>query len=263
MIEINLVPGPAKRAKRKMPKMSLGSMPEPSGGSPVDRSTMILVVGWVIGFGLLAWMFVGTRAREASLNSKIEAAQLDSARLEGIIKSTQDLERRRNIVAQKVTVVQDMDASRYVWAHLLDEVARAVPEYTWLVAISAMLQPDTTSKYPHFQLQGRTGNNFALTKYLQQLEASPFIRKVQLRESQLVREDGKLVYAFLLEADYESPPPDLIERTPLFASEATPDSAGTLASRQAAPANARPQGRAGRPPNSTQPNATARSQERR
>ncbi|HSL69489.1 MAG TPA: PilN domain-containing protein [Longimicrobiales bacterium] len=249
-----------------MPKVSLGSTAEPSGGGslPVDRSTLMLVVGWVIGFGLLAWMFVGARAREASLNSKIEAAQLDSARLEGIIKSTQDLERRRNIVAQKVTVVQDMDASRYVWAHLLDEVARAVPEYTWLVSIATMVQPDTTSKWPHFVLQGRTGNNFALTKYLQQLEASPFVRKVQLKESQLVREDGKLVYAFMLEADYEPPPPDLIERTPLFAAEATPDSVAVTPGR-AAPAGGRPQGRAGRPPapNAKVPANRAGSQERR
>jgi len=100
----------------------------------------------------------------------------------------------------------------------MDEVSRALPPYTWLVGIST-LPADSTEKTPHFKIEGRTGNNFALTKYLQDLEASPFIRNVKLATTELVRENDKLVYSFQLEATYEEPPPDVIETVPLFAKE--------------------------------------------
>jgi Tfp pilus assembly protein PilN len=232
LININLVPGSAKRAKKRMPKLSLGGLfklgKSKSGGGgggggggsmpAMDGSLALMGGAWAIGLGVLGWMFLGGRHNVSTLNAQIEAAQLDSVRLESAIKSQADLEARRNTVAQKVTIVQDIDANRYVWAHIHDEVARAVPEYTWLAQI-AFMQADSGAKYPHFSVQGRTGNNFALTKYLQQLEQSPFIRKVVLKESQLVREDNKLVYSFLLEADYEPPPADILETVPLFANE--------------------------------------------
>jgi len=259
LIEINLVPGSgAKKSKRRGPKMSLGgglpkfSMP---GVPKMDKALALFAGAWLVGFGLLGWMFVGGRHRVSTLTSEIEAAQLDSVRLDAAIKSQADLERRRDVVAQKVTIVQDIDAARYVWAHIADEVARAVPEYTWLAGIAAM-QADSGVKMPHFSVSGRTGNNFALTKYMQQLEQSPFIRQVELKESQLIREDGKVVYSFLLEADYEVPPPDVLETVPLFQSnEAQLDSAGAAQPNAAKPNAAKPNAKPGTPakPNTAQP----------
>ena len=218
MIEINLLPGSGKKSKRRgMPKLNLGSVSEAGKSMPSFNGGMFLgLIGWAAGVLLLGWMIVGARVRKADLNASIEAAVLDSARLAEIIKTTDDLNNRMRAVAGKLQVVQDVDANRYVWSHLLDEVARAVPEHTWLVRITN-LPSDSGVKVPKFALEGRTGNNFALTKYLQQLEASPFIRGVRLKESQLVREEEKLIYSFSLDADYEVPPPDLIQTEPLFA----------------------------------------------
>jgi Tfp pilus assembly protein PilN len=199
--------------------MSLGSLFKSGEGSGGGGGTSmpnlggglaLMAIAWAAGLLILGWMFLGGRHNISTLTAQIEAAQLDSVRLESAIKSQQELEARRDNVARKVTIVQDIDANRYVWAHIHDEVARAVPEYTWLTQILFM-QADSGAKHPHFSIQGRTGNNFALTKYMQQLEQSPFIREVRLKESQLIRGDNKLVYSFLLEADYEPPPPDIIE----------------------------------------------------
>jgi Tfp pilus assembly protein PilN len=259
LIKINLVPGSRKRAKRSGggPKMSLGKLfksGEGGGGGGASMPNLngglaLMAIGWAAGMGVLGWMFLGGRHNISTLTAQIEAAQLDSVRLESAIKSQQELEARRDIVARKVTIVQDIDAFRYVWAHIHDEVARAVPEYTWLVQI-AFMQPDSGAKYPHFSIQGRTGNNFALTKYMQQLEQSPFIRAVELKESQLIREDNKLVYSFLLEADYEPPPPDILETVPLFTNEQADSAAAQPAPQRAAPP------RAGAQPNAPAPGKT-------
>jgi Tfp pilus assembly protein PilN len=220
MIEINLLPGTGKRAKRRparQPGSVQGSEPFTFGISGIfERSHVRMVVAWLTGGVLLGWMIVADRSRKAMLESEITAAALDSTRLAEIIKTLDELNARTHSVVAKLNVVQEVDANRFVWPHLLDEIARAVPEHTWLVKI-ANLPTDSTVKLPRFSLEGRAGSNFALTRFLQQLELSPFIRQVRLKESQLVREDEKLVYSFALDADYETPPPDMIQTEPLFA----------------------------------------------
>jgi Tfp pilus assembly protein PilN len=216
LIEINLLPGSARRSKRRLPKFALGG---PFAKLPAfpkfDKNLAILVGSWVVGVGLILWMFIGARARKAELEDQIVAAVADSIRLAAIIASTDTLTVRMNVVAQKLTVVQEIDQSRYTWSHIMDEVARALPSHVWLRGI-ANLPVDSGVKYPRFRIEGRAGNNFALTQYLEQLESSPFVRGVRLLRSEMVREEDKLVYAFELEAGFEQPPPDLIETVPLF-----------------------------------------------
>ena len=223
MIEINLLPGSAKRTRRRMPKLAVGGLGK-AKLPKLNQGLAIMVIAWVIGIGLFAWMFVGGRTRLATLEDQIAAARLDSVRLAQTIATADTLQKRMAAAAGKLKVVQEIDASRYVWAHLLDEAARALPEHTWMVQVSN-IAVDSGVMYPKFSLEGRTGNNLALAQYLAQLEQSPFIRNVRMRESQLVREDDKLVYSFLLEAEYEPPPPDIIETVPLFASAPPTDSA--------------------------------------
>jgi Tfp pilus assembly protein PilN len=243
VIEINLLPGSAKGTrKRGKPKLGNSPLSVTPKMPTFNRALLLTVVSWGAGIALLAWMVVGGRMQKQQLQSEIEAALLDSARLAEIIKTTDQLNMRMRMVSGKLNVVQDVDASRFIWPHIMDELARALPEHTWFVRLSN-LQTDSGVKYPKFSLEGRTGNNFALTKYLQQLEASPFIRQVRLKQSQLVRENDKLIYAFQLDADYETPPPDLIQTEPLFASnvdEAPAPGASPMAQRQptAAPQNA-------------------------
>ena len=68
-----------------------------------------------------------------------------------------------------------------------------------------------------FQVRGRAGNNLALTTFWRQLQESPFIRDVQLVQTEQVQEPtGQLVYAFQLDCVYGAPPMDLIETVPLF-----------------------------------------------
>ena len=68
-----------------------------------------------------------------------------------------------------------------------------------------------------FQVRGRAGNNLALTTFWRQLQESPFIRNVQLVQTEQVLEPpGQLVYEFQLDCVYASPPMELLETVPLF-----------------------------------------------
>lgn len=220
MIQVNLLPGAAKkRASRRMPQIAaLGSLSRLKGLPKLDRLTLFAVLTWLLMVPLTGYMFFSARSRVKELNVSIEGAIADSTKYANIIAANKRLLDRRDTIAQKVNIIQKIDASRYVWAHILDEVSRSLPPYTWLTKIET--QPvDSTETGPKFRIEGRTGNNFALTKYLQDLEASPFIKNVKLSTTELVRENEKLVYSFMLEAYYEEPPPDVIETVPLFSKE--------------------------------------------
>jgi len=65
------------------------------------------------------------------------------------------------------------------------------------------------------RIVGQTVDIQALTLFMKNLEASPFIKNVQLTRSDLVTSDNKEVTEFQLEAETETPLPSMIETIPL------------------------------------------------
>jgi Tfp pilus assembly protein PilN len=66
-----------------------------------------------------------------------------------------------------------------------------------------------------FRIVGQTVDVQALTQFMKNLEASPFIRNVQLTRSDLVAVGGQEVTEFQLEAQSEIPPATLLQTVPL------------------------------------------------
>ncbi|HSJ12826.1 MAG TPA: PilN domain-containing protein [Longimicrobiales bacterium] len=230
MIEINLLPGTAKRQKRTAaPKLSRASKaPRPKAPS-LDRSRLYVVLAWVVGVGALGYLQFGSAGRLDQLTTDAAAARADSTRLHALRVLNDSLLAQRDTIAAKLQVIQEIDAGRYHWSHILDEVSRALPAYTWLVSIT-----DATgdAPRPQFRIEGRTGNTFALAKFMQDLEASSFLRGVTLASQEQTVEAEKSVYIFVLQAAYEEPPPDAIQTQPLFST------AGDLADESPLPAGA-------------------------
>lgn len=218
-INVNLKPGAPKKAARKAPKMpSFGAVEKFKTLPKFDRMLAFIVAAWILGPALLGFMFFTERATKTEFETNIAAALADSAKYTQLIQANKTLLARRDTIAMKVNAIQEIDAGRFIWSHVMDELSRALPPYTWLTKITA-LPPDSTEKLPRFSLEGHAQNNFALSQYMQQLETSPFIRAVKLTTNELVRVREKLVYQFALEASYEEPPPDVIQTVPLFAKE--------------------------------------------
>jgi Tfp pilus assembly protein PilN len=208
--EVNLLPGSSPRPGRRRPGLSL-SVPRIRVRG-VDRWVAMAVVAWLAAPAALGWLYLDAQTTRTELEDAIHVAVQDSARYAGIIAATQSLQARRDTVAQKLQIIQEIDAGRYVWAHILDEVSRALPDYTWLTGLAQI----TGGSHPRFRIEGRTGNNIALTRFMKDLESSPFLREVKLTSTQQVRENEDLVYAFMLEASYEDPPTEYIGTVPLF-----------------------------------------------
>ncbi|MEZ4422871.1 MAG: PilN domain-containing protein [Gemmatimonadota bacterium] len=224
MIEVNLLPGGRKRQaggkgiKLGLPRRKGDKASAAASGRSFDPWIMGSAAAVALSLGLMGWMFMGAGSRTTELTLEIEEAARDSARYADLIQQTEGLRARRDTISQKVGIIQDIDGNRYVWPHVMDEVARALPDYTWLTSI---VQIEGGSA-PTFRVDGRAGNNFALTRFMDNLEASPFIRNVRLitTERQAVNLGGNAgqreVHQFTLQASFDQPPPELIETVPLF-----------------------------------------------
>jgi Tfp pilus assembly protein PilN len=220
LIEVNLLPRATTRGRTRQPRRELPSVKLPRLRLPagLDRWTVGVLLAWLAGPFAIGWMLFGARAESAQLETAIERARADSAQYAGIIEATRALQAQRDTIAQKLAVIQEIDAGRYLWAHILEEISLALPDYTWLTGIAQT----SSVPVPHFRIEGRTGNNIALTQFMRDLEASPFIRGVRLSSTHQIRDNDELVYAFMLEAGYEEPPADVIRTVALFPREMQP-----------------------------------------
>jgi Tfp pilus assembly protein PilN len=212
MIEINLLPGSQKKKRRAGPAFAL-KLPESMPA--VDRITAFIVVAWVIVPLIMAWMFFGVRNERADVQVALVQAVDDSARYGRLIETQASLQARQDTIAQKLVMIQEVDAGRYIWPHILDEISRALPPYTWLESI----QQRSGGARPGFTISGRTGSLPALTRYMDALEASPFLRGIELVSSEQVTlggDEGRVVNNFRLTGLYQQPPMEMIETVPLF-----------------------------------------------
>lgn len=220
MIEVNLLPGgKGKRRARSRRSFSLPSLK----GVPGDP--------WVLGTGALSvlvlvfigWLYFAVAGQAEELQVEIAAAERDSIRLHDVIERSEGLRARSDSIARRVDIIQQIDDARYIWPHVMDEVARALPDFTWLTGIRQISGGPPVA----FRIEGRAGTYFALTSFMEAVEASPFIRGTRLVSSDQVpvavgQGAERLIYSFVLEAEYRDPPPELIQTEPLFGPSVQP-----------------------------------------
>ncbi len=214
MIEVNLLPGGRKRAAKgkkgggfKLPRI---------GGLPTDRWVLGAAGIGIAAAAVIAWLFLGVRTGREETQVALDEAVQDSVRFSDLIARTQLLTARRDSIAQRVGIIQGIDQNRFVWAHTLDEIGRALPDYTWLAELTQVSNDPVT-----LRLVGQAGNNFALTVFMEQLETSPFLQGVTLIQSQQEfvgqgTNGQQVVQGFVLEVGYVQPPMEFLQTVPLF-----------------------------------------------
>ncbi|HSR42504.1 MAG TPA: PilN domain-containing protein [Longimicrobiales bacterium] len=216
MIEVNLLPGSRTGPSRGF-NFSLPSF----GGGGIDRWTVIAVAVVLGALGGVGWMWLSFESARDETQVALQEAIQDSTRFADIIERTELLTARNDSIVHRVSVIQEIDEGRYVWPHVLDEVARALPEYTWLDQI---VYVGGGPSNPEIRIGGKAGNIFAQSVFMEQLELSPFLRNVDLvrTEQTIEQTSGQVVYTFELEAAYVQPPNEFLETVPLFSADAPP-----------------------------------------
>jgi Tfp pilus assembly protein PilN len=234
LIQINLLPGGTPKRASAARGARTPSLPK-VGGDPrvaaVGGAALILLI--LAGLG---WWKTG--AARAELQASVERETADSVRLARTISLMETLDARRDTIESKISVIRSVDGRRYVWPHLMDEVSRAVPPFTWLTKLATSeddggaapapaaadtAKKDSTARVapaapdgPAFSVEGAAGSTQALTRFMKNLELSPMIRDVALVTSEQTTTEGRTYLKFTLEARYEQPDSSLLEIVPVL-----------------------------------------------
>jgi Tfp pilus assembly protein PilN len=248
MIEVNLLPGGKKTARGGV-KFDVATVFADFGARVRDPWLVGAATSVVVAVAAVGILFTSQNARASEVGANLERAVRDSTRYAKVLDARHQLTAERDSVQRQLQIIRTIDDNRYNWAHILDEVSRSLPAYTWLTvleqtskipappgadSLGAAGRPATAAKadaapkktpppadtivvHPEltFRLVGQTVDIQALTMFMRQLESSPFIHKVALTKSEIVIVDGKDVTQFELSASYEVPPSGVVQTSAL------------------------------------------------
>jgi len=235
MIEINLTPGASRKSKGRRASFSLAGVVGDAQSSIKDPFLIAAIVSLIAAAGAVGMLHVTQSSTASALAAREEQAVADSTRFAAVLRQRRQAEAKRDSVQKQLEVIRSIDADRFIWPHVMDEVSRALPPYTWLKTLAVATQqaapagaspapaPGDTTKpaapvmpeLARFRLVGNTVDIQALTRFMKLLEASPFIQNVQLARSEMALVDGKEVTEFTLDAQYERPDSSMIVTAPV------------------------------------------------
>jgi Tfp pilus assembly protein PilN len=241
MIEINLLPASRKKKPTRAKAVDLGPMVSDVSGHVRDRFLIGAVGVAVLSAVGVGFLYVRQTDRGQKLAERHDVALADSTRYANVLKDRRRAESTRDSLLRQVNLIMGLDDDRYVWAHVMDEVSRALPQYTWITALAFTGVPQGVSVAPKsadtsakngsnlpkrtdtsvpkdaitIRVQGRTVDIQAVTRFMRGLEASPFLAGVVLEKSEPVTDNGKEVAQFQLTVGYSRPDTLLLRRTSL------------------------------------------------
>jgi Tfp pilus assembly protein PilN len=241
MIEINLLPGGGGRKAKSRGggggiRIDLGAIVASITGRFTDKYLLAAVVSAAVAAVTIGMLYSRQTYRTVTLAAAEEQAVKDSTRLAIALAEKIKAEAIRDTALRQINIIKSIDDDRFIWPHVLDELSRALTPYTWLTTITYAGNPqgtiNVTSAPPagkgkakldttvvrdeiNLRILGQTVDIQALTRFMRQAEASPFIANVRLEKSEMVLEGNKEVTQFTLLAVYTRPDPATLRRVPL------------------------------------------------
>lgn len=227
LIEMNLLPGGKRGVARPKPGRKpsapkFGGLREMSSADPLVVLVVLLAFAAI---GSLIFLFLQQGLKMSGLEEELAIQRQDSTRYAEAIAAADSLEARRDTLQQKAAIIREIDSDRFVWAHIMDQVSAALPDFTWLTGIQqtgAAAAPAATAAGAQtrqtvvFRIDGMTGLTQALTRFMRDLEDSPFIRDVRLVSQEQIQQGQRLVHNFVLMASYQQPDSSVIVTEPIL-----------------------------------------------
>src|SRR5690606_35736002 len=207
MIEINLLPGTTRKSRGTSGGFDLAAFAGSIGSRVKDPYLLSAVGASVVAILAVGLMHTTYAASSSAIEERYELAAADSVRYAAVIADRRSAEAQRDSVIRQLDIIRAIDDDRFIWSHIMEEVSRALPAYTWLTSVqqtSAVVTaaaapaiepekgkdstvtaevPDAVSRAPKSRIVGQTIDIQALTHFMKTLEASPFIKRVQLSRS--------------------------------------------------------------------------------
>lgn len=223
MIRINLLGGPQKKRRGG------GGLQLPDFSDLVAKVKDPLLIGavvsWAVVLLVVGLVWVTQAASLGELRERHSSVQNEARRFRNLIAQKRRARDTRDSLVAELTAIREIDADRYVWSHVLEEVTKALPDFTWLVAMEPLAAPmadlaDSAAPPPpvQFQIDGRTSDLSAYTRFVSQLTQSPWVGRAEFGAVQSVIEEERPIQAFTVTVTYRTADSAFIRTVPLTAS---------------------------------------------
>ncbi len=194
MIKIDLL------RKERKPKAAVKKAKAPGVKMPAVsvKGGLIIVLGIIILVLVCGILFISQKSKIGSLNRKITMlnAKLDSLR--PYVERVKALEQKEQEMNRYIEPIRLLNQNRFFIAHIMDELSSRLPDYTWLSAISIMPT--------NIEIKGATVSNLWVAEFMNRLEDSPYISKVELIVLEKQKVENQEVMAFTLTATTSATP---------------------------------------------------------
>ena len=252
MLEINLLPGGARKKAGGggAPSVDLAAMLAGINARFTDKVLVVTSALMVISLGLGGYLYYRQMNDRKVAEERLTKAKADSARYAKVVAERAIAEAKRDTLLRQVNLIRAIDDDRFIWPHIMDEVSAALPAYTWvrLLAFNGTPQGATNvvatpkpvvtrsrgadslkaKKVPPIEtnvprdnvvirLTGRTVDIQAMTRFMKQLEDSPFLGNVLNERTIPVPDPAGDSYEFVLIITYTRPDSMAVRRLPLLA----------------------------------------------
>ncbi len=221
MITINLRPGARRSAGSSLDRIKETLQ---SFGSRVKEPMLLAAVAVVVVVSaVLLWIGISVASERSRLEPELQSGRQGGRRFRNIVAQKRREESIRDSLLSQIQVIRTVDGDRYVWAHVMDEIAKALPQYTWLVGVQTLVTSATPAdsidatvpQDVRFQIDGRAIDIQAYTRFLRQLEASPWLHDVAPVSARTVVENDRPVTAFAIRAVFSRADSAYIRTVPL------------------------------------------------
>jgi Tfp pilus assembly protein PilN len=207
LIQINLLPG----AKRKRGGGAGFQLPDFKELLTQVKEPLLLgaIASCVLGFSAVGGIWVMEKDKTASLEPELNRFRQEARQFRDLIEERNRQQDLRDSLVVSLEALRAIDGDRFVWPHIMDEVSRALPDFTWIVSLDALAVPDELSADGtpvappvRFSLDGRTSDLQGFTRFLSQLEESPWLRDIRAGGTQTVIESDQPVTSFEVTATF-------------------------------------------------------------
>ena len=175
MIRINLLPKEEKPSREAMTWNSVFIW-------SLIAAAIVVVAG--VGFHIFH------RYEIDALRAEIETKKAEQDQYRSQAAVVDELTAKRKMIAERLTAVESLDTNRSARVQLLDEIARSVPQYVWLVEMS--------EGGGILTIKGVAFSNLAISQFMDLLYEKDHIQAVRLLLIRRDEVDGQPVLTFEL-----------------------------------------------------------------
>lgn len=188
MIRINLLPAADRGQSRgfKLPTLSFGG-----------TKTVWTVAAVSIYMLMVAGISVMQARSVGELEDKVTVAKEEAAKLAPQLERIRQLQKEREEVNRRLTVIAALDRDRYFRVKLLNDISMKMPPNSWLTAVKEQNGSSLT-------VEGVTFSNFLVADLMTNLEKSDRFATVGLTIAEEGKIDDHKVIQFTLQSQITS-----------------------------------------------------------